>query len=236
MALLVLEKDFQAELLHTLAFYHSQYRLRMQFSEHFQLALASGLLPLGEMAHLLKFLRNQVPESLVRILPVLALFAFAENRNEDEAGFIARLLWKIEKELQLTQPEKTQFHQQLLSNVIHENQPFKEALTEALKKDQSFEHTKPENEEIDTDDTIYIANAGMVLLWPYLQRFFENRELVRNGSFISRQAREKAILLLQHLTDPEVRITENQLPLNKILCGMDLHDVVPTKTENRCAH
>ncbi|MCP4694352.1 MAG: hypothetical protein GY859_40350 [Desulfobacterales bacterium] len=71
-------------------------------------------------------------------------------------------------------------------------------------------------------DELYIGNAGLVLLWPFLPRFFKNLGLIEDKRFIDREARERAALLLQHATDGAEEIPEHLLLLNKILCGVNM--------------
>jgi|GEM_PF-5421290 len=75
--------------------------------------------------------------------------------------------------------------------------------------------------------TFYIQNAGLVILHPYLKPFFNNLGLLKNGEFISKSARFKAIHALQYLIDGQLKHSENELLLNKILCGWPLKAPVP---------
>ncbi|MBE7382948.1 MAG: hypothetical protein F6J95_016220 [Leptolyngbya sp. SIO1E4] len=74
---------------------------------------------------------------------------------------------------------------------------------------------------------IYIQNAGLILLWPFLNRFLETLGLVESGQFLTFQATHQAVLLLQYLVNVSVESLEHALQLNKLLCGMDLADPVP---------
>ncbi|MEM9903556.1 MAG: contractile injection system tape measure protein [Cyanobacteria bacterium P01_D01_bin.44] len=69
---------------------------------------------------------------------------------------------------------------------------------------------------------IYIQNAGLILLWPFLPRLFETLNLIQANEFVELQTTERAILLLQYLVDAATEIPEHLLPLNKFLCGLDL--------------
>jgi hypothetical protein len=79
-------------------------------------------------------------------------------------------------------------------------------------------------------DKVYVQNAGLVLLWPYLNRFFINMELADDKAFINEDAAERACLILQYLVEGNTEdIFEAQLPLNKIICGLDLNQPVNTQ-------
>ena len=70
-------------------------------------------------------------------------------------------------------------------------------------------------------DEIFLRNAGLVLLWPYLPGFFETTGLVKEQQFVSADARERAVLLLHYLTYGFNNAQEYEMTLNKILCGLD---------------
>ena len=80
----------------------------------------------------------------------------------------------------------------------------------------------------DTDED-YIDNAGLVIVWPYLPRFFVNLGLAQGNGFIDDSAAERAVLLLQYLVAPHPEIPESLLSLNKLLCGLDLQRPLPAE-------
>ncbi|WP_424099673.1 contractile injection system tape measure protein [Moorena producens] len=80
-------------------------------------------------------------------------------------------------------------------------------------------------------DEIYIYNAGLILLWPFMTRFFVKIGLVKDKIFINTTSAERAALLLQYLVDNSTEIPEHSLPLNKILCGIDLLEPIDTNLE-----
>ena len=75
-------------------------------------------------------------------------------------------------------------------------------------------------------DEWYVGNAGLVILWPFLGRFFENLDLLREKHFSDAAAMHRAVGLLQYLADGQPEPPpEYLLPLGKVLCGMDLDEV-----------
>lgn len=84
---------------------------------------------------------------------------------------------------------------------------------------------EPELDLPDEEDAIKgvtIQNAGLVLLWPYLNRFFKFLNLVDpKNAFINDAALERAIQLTQYLVNSQTEIDEQGLMLNKLLCGVD---------------
>lgn len=81
------------------------------------------------------------------------------------------------------------------------------------------------------DEDIFIENAGLVLLNPFIAGLFSNLELVKNQKFEDPQKRHLAAKILQYLVYGETELTENYYVLNKLLCGMDLFEVLPLTHE-----
>lgn len=79
--------------------------------------------------------------------------------------------------------------------------------------------------QFEDTDFISIENAGLLLLWPFLPRFFENLRLMENKTFIDKNAQHKAAFALQYLSDAdESELFEGVVPLNKVLCGIPLEE------------
>ena len=78
---------------------------------------------------------------------------------------------------------------------------------------------KPALKAPEKELSIYVQNAGLVLLWPFIQRFFQNLGLVEGRAFVSTEAHGRAVLFLQYLADPDPETAEHLLPLCKLLCG-----------------
>ena len=74
--------------------------------------------------------------------------------------------------------------------------------------------------------SLYINNAGLILVWPYLQQFFSKLNLMDSGKFNSLEAQNRATLLMHYMVYSETPTNEHQLILNKILCGVDLETFV----------
>jgi hypothetical protein len=100
-------------------------------------------------------------------------------------------------------------------------------LPEFLKPKQSREKT--EADKLMPEGTVlYIRNAGLVLLHPFINRFFSMLKLVEKRKFISEEAKEKAVHILQYLIFEKSDMPEFELTLNKILCGIP--PVMPVKS------
>jgi hypothetical protein len=77
---------------------------------------------------------------------------------------------------------------------------------------------------------VWVDNAGLVLLHPFLRPFFVELGLLSPApgrGFIDRPAQSRAASLLQWVAFEEGSDEEQRLPLNKILCGLSLEDPVP---------
>ena len=93
-------------------------------------------------------------------------------------------------------------------------------INKLLQKDASTD--QPTEAQFEDVEEVYTASAGLVLLWPYLKQFFEKLGLVADQSFVDEAAAERAVLMLQYLTDGTTETSEHLLALNKLLCGIDL--------------
>lgn len=82
-----------------------------------------------------------------------------------------------------------------------------------------------------TEESVEIANAGAVLLWPYLQMFYKELGLVENASFTNDNAQRRAVQLLHYLVNGDEEAEEHDWVLFKLLCGLELTDFVPTTFE-----
>ncbi len=71
-------------------------------------------------------------------------------------------------------------------------------------------------------DGLYIDNAGLVWLWPFLPRFFERLGLWQQRQWAAPGAAQRAALLLQFAASGDADPPEFQLLLNKLLCGLPL--------------
>lgn len=81
--------------------------------------------------------------------------------------------------------------------------------------------------DYEATDFITIQNAGLVLFWPFLTRFFQNLGLIEDNDFRDEYARNKAICALQYLcSEDDSELFEGSLSLNKLFCGALLEDVV----------
>ncbi|MDD5034756.1 MAG: contractile injection system tape measure protein [Methylococcaceae bacterium] len=88
-------------------------------------------------------------------------------------------------------------------------------------KRQSLRSGTSAAEELPENEAFYVDNAGMVLLWPFLSRYFQMLDLQERGAFRDVTAQCRAVYLLQYLVSAEEEAPEYRLLLNKILCGLE---------------
>lgn len=77
--------------------------------------------------------------------------------------------------------------------------------------------------EIDAMEGIYIDNAGVVLLHPFLPLFFETVGIAANDEILQP---ERALCLLHYVVTGQTVAPEYELMLLKIICGIDLDTIV----------
>jgi Contractile injection system tape measure protein len=81
------------------------------------------------------------------------------------------------------------------------------------------------------EETLFVANAGVVLIAPYLPRLFERLDLVADKRFVDVPAAERAVALIQYAVAAQAEAAEPLLVLNKLLCGLPLDAPVPRTVE-----
>lgn len=84
------------------------------------------------------------------------------------------------------------------------------------------EYDKNIQRKYSSEDDIYISNAGLVLLFPYITNFFRVLKLIAENKFVSIQTTHKAVHLLDYLVYKEINTHEFNTPLNKIVCGLSV--------------
>ena len=99
---------------------------------------------------------------------------------------------------------------------------------EVEKDDQESMAQKDKEKNKSPEDAIYIDNAGLILLHPFLPALFENLKLTKENQWIDEDSQHKGVLVSAFLTTGIDEFEEFNLMLNKILCGVDVEEVVAT--------
>lgn len=107
----------------------------------------------------------------------------------------------------------------------------KNTLRNLNKTDQlSIEKLKPEKMgKVMNNETepVFINNAGMVLWYPFIRRLFSMLEFTQNDQFKNKDAQIRAIYVLQYMVFGKTDFPEHELPLNKILAGIEISETIP---------
>ncbi len=89
----------------------------------------------------------------------------------------------------------------------------------------------PEEPRLEPGESLFVDDAGLVLLAPYLPAYLARLDLVEERAFVSEPARERAVLLLRYLATGAACAFEHRLPLDKLLCGWPLGEPVARAIE-----
>ncbi len=107
------------------------------------------------------------------------------------------------------------------------------------KQSEKVSNLKEKNTGI---DSIYVQNAGLVLLHPFLPELFQTLGLWADAQWKDNSSQHIAVQTLEYLASGQEDFAEFNLPLNKILCGMDVSEVLqpvtemPSMTKTECDH
>jgi hypothetical protein len=88
--------------------------------------------------------------------------------------------------------------------------------------------TTEESAVAETKEGIFIENAGLILLHPFLPRFFEGLGIAEESRIIQP---EKALALLHYLTTGSTKTPEYELVLPKILCNIPISTPISSEIE-----
>lgn len=119
-----------------------------------------------------------------------------------------------------------------LRDMINEKN-FESMLSENMKAEiPSADEVKKEDEpEEEAETGIFIRNAGLVLLWPFLKNYFNALGLLSGEKFNSMEDANRAAMLLQYACTGSVQMPEYLLPLNKLLCGLPMDFALDTNLD-----
>jgi hypothetical protein len=78
------------------------------------------------------------------------------------------------------------------------------------------------------EEGIYVHNAGVVLLHPFLNNFFKRLRLLKQGKFVNPGAHRKALFLIHYLATGTTSAEEHELVIPKVLCAYPLPETVET--------
>lgn len=109
-------------------------------------------------------------------------------------------------------------------------QTFQESIpTVEIQKVAPDEVEASKAKEIQSPEFLYVGNAGLIILHPFLKTLFEKLEWCEEEIWKTKMFQHKAVVLTQYLVTGKEKMGENELILNKILCGFSINEVVNTK-------
>jgi hypothetical protein len=136
----------------------------------------------------------------------------------------------------VTSTDLVSFSNHIIKKTINEEflpktEAFFKELKEHIKSDSIhlIDNEIKQKEEGVASNFHFISNSGLVLFHPFLTSLFEQLKLTEKEQWKSIAAQHKAILITQHLITGQVKFLENELVLNKIICGLPIDDEVNTK-------
>jgi len=157
---------------------------------------------------------------LRNILPALQQRAIKYARTHLHTDNIRSSMY--EKDLQLLSPR------QVPNSALPAVKPSGAA---AQQNDRPLQQEQPAREyeplKMPEPDTVYVGNAGLVLLYPFLTFAFQRLGYVAAGQFTSPEAQIRAIHFLQYTVNLKEEHAEHELVLNKVLCNFPLEEPVP---------
>ncbi len=182
---------------------------------------------------------EQIDKHIVDVA-ILNLFASDKNKTEVEQ-FFSLLLTKVvgNEELKAEIREIVNYlHAHKKNNSMPADVDIPEPANNGQQKHpEAGEDEKLQPEDITNPDRngndqlpyeIYINNAGLILLHPFLETLFEHLGLTIENKWINEVSQQKAVLVSEFLITGNTEFEEFNLALNKILCGINIDEIVPT--------
>lgn len=199
-------------------------------------AETSRLKKLNYKANASKFSLSQLilVTFLVRIAGERSPSISSRKRPEDIGDSYTRLLTNLQTRIKKTSLKKSELFR-LLTTLSSLSQADKSNILDEIyykvdepgdKKERSratLQNKKP----IEEGDSIEIPNAGLVIPAQFFPMFFEAVGLVKKKEFVTAEAAKHAALLLQYALTGDTDMPEQELILNKILCGLPPDEPLP---------
>lgn len=212
------------------------------FMRNFNLMILGGIIQAGNINSYFQQLLDFLTESNYQLMLKITSSVSESLNTIDESGLlivtqipeIGKLVSRYKKmeevmdELKesLDKADRSLFEEILNTDplILRESEIIQ--LKQELKEQQQIEQKKSEDEVFSVKDPIYIHNAGLVILHPFLSTYFNRLNMLEKGDFKTEELRQRAVHLLQYLVFGTESNEEHELVLNKILCNMPLNEPV----------
>ncbi len=134
-----------------------------------------------------------------------------ENKKNIEEELQKENVSKPDSQLPIPEPNQIEKNKIEKKTQIN-NEPFQKKI-EANTSEPTFK-------DIPEGSGYYIPNAGMILMHPFISRFFKKFDLLEKGQFKDENARQRAIHLLQYLATGKTILPEYEMLFPKFLCAL----------------
>lgn len=114
--------------------------------------------------------------------------------------------------------------------IQNEQATLKNKVEDIIKKTSEQEKEKKDEDRLD-ENGIFIENAGIVLLHPFIPTLFRRLNLIVETDFSDRKAHGQAMMLLYFLATGNLDVKEYALTIAKMLCNYPLEDPLDFETE-----
>jgi hypothetical protein len=204
-------------------------------TEIFELLEKLNLLQTGKLIDALT--QKQIDNHIVDAA-ILNLFASDENKTKVEQFFSflqTKLIGNEELKIEISEILNYLKANKKNSNLSTDKDLMKPGKNGKKKNPISAKDQKQEeivkNNDI-SPEGIYINNAGLILLHPFLEALFEQLGLTKENTWINSFTQQKAALVSEFLVTGNTEFEEFNLVLNKILCGIDPDEIVVTEMQS----
>lgn len=160
-----------------------------------------------------------------RFVSYLLTEFYRQSGEENKAHFNALISQQLEAN---TLPSTAELTKRIVQGIVQtELSPSVESSPPSTVAEQHEAYSDAfQDPELLAGESIYIANAGMVLASPYLQRLFSMQSLTEGSAFKNHQAATRGVHMLEFMVNESSKSPEYQLVLNKLLCGVKAGETI----------
>ncbi len=212
------------------------------FIRNFNLMIAGGIIEAGNISSYFKQFLDFLAGSNYQLMLKITSYVSRSLNTTDESGplivaqipEISKLVFQYQKREEVMYEMKEALEEadrSLVEDILNKDpHEFRESelrqLKQELNEQQQIERMKSPDEILSDKGSIYIHNAGLVILHPFLSTYFNRLNMIENGDFKTVELRHRAVHLLQYLAFGTENNVEHELVLNKILCNIPVDEPV----------
>lgn len=180
---------------------------------------------------------NRPSTEIFQLVSELALFLDSYSKSITDIP-ISELKQKLISVINETGPLSTEQKNELTHLIRNKNRNEKiqeieiEHIVQISTDDATIdEKVKTEQQELpffdENADSVYVKQAGLILLHPFLKQFFKHIGLLDGAGKIKKESLTQAVQTLSYLADGNESFFEGNMMLSKFLCGMPLKMPIP---------